>query len=55
MKNNKKMSAVEKFQRDMTTGLGKYYKDAISLNVKQAFAKKRLSTCKNCNVNHCQV
>jgi DNA-directed RNA polymerase specialized sigma subunit len=55
MENNKKMSAIENFNLGMDEALEKYYKDAISVNIKRVFRKEKLSTCKICNVNHCKV
>lgn len=46
MKNNKqKLSAIERFQKDLTIGLANYYKQELSDRAKRAWQKrKQLST-----------
>ena len=46
MKNSKnKLSAIERFQRDLTKGLELYYKQELSNRAKRAWQKrKQLST-----------
>jgi len=56
MKNNKnKLSATEKFQKDIKMIMNYYYRKAISESIKRGIRAKKLSTLKNCNVKRCKV
>ena len=49
----KKFTSIDKFCKRVPIALERYYRDAISDNVKRAFALKKLRGCPHCG--NCSV